>query len=176
MKQGEILERSQLEQLAKSALIRSDFGAASIQLVEQGKQIQKLSDQIAKHSQNSSKPPGSDGLKKPRTQSLRSKGETEWRTTRAPGDTLQMVLEPGEIIEHSVPSCPHCQADLCQVEAMGYDKRQVFDIPLVQFEVTEHRVAIKSVPWLRGQSARTFPDAIRHPTQYSPHIKPKPAI
>ncbi|MEZ4713467.1 MAG: DUF6444 domain-containing protein [Caldilineaceae bacterium] len=83
MKQGEILERSQLEQLAKSALIEVIL-ALQAQLVEQGKQIQKLSDQIAKHSQNSSKPPGSDGLKKPRTQSLRSKGETEWRTTRAP--------------------------------------------------------------------------------------------
>ncbi|MEZ4706951.1 MAG: DUF6444 domain-containing protein [Caldilineaceae bacterium] len=62
MKQGEILERSQLEQLAKSALIEVIL-ALQAQLVEQGKQIQKLSDQIAKHSQNSSKPPGSDGLK-----------------------------------------------------------------------------------------------------------------
>ncbi|MEZ4713693.1 MAG: IS66 family transposase zinc-finger binding domain-containing protein [Caldilineaceae bacterium] len=56
-----------------------------------------------------------------------------------------------------MPSCPHCQADLCQVEAMGYDKRQVFDIPLVQFEVTEHRVAIKACPGCGVKSARGVP-------------------
>ncbi|MEZ4707381.1 MAG: DUF6444 domain-containing protein [Caldilineaceae bacterium] len=84
MKQGEILERSQLEQLAKSALIEVIL-ALQAQLVEQGKQIQKLSDQIAKHSQNSSKPPGSDGLKKPQNAKLaQQRRETEWRTTRAP--------------------------------------------------------------------------------------------
>ncbi|MEZ4706966.1 MAG: transposase [Caldilineaceae bacterium] len=70
-----------------------------------------------------------------------------------------------------MPSCPHCQADLCQVEAMGYDKRQVFDIPLVQFEVTEHRVAIKACPGCGVKVQGAFPDAVRHPTQYGPRIK-----
>ncbi|MEZ4706967.1 MAG: DUF6444 domain-containing protein [Caldilineaceae bacterium] len=83
MKQGEILERSQLEQLAKSALIEVIL-ALQAQLVEQGKQIQKLSDQIAKHSQNSSKPPGSDGLKNRERKACAERRETEWRTTRAP--------------------------------------------------------------------------------------------
>ncbi|MEZ4712432.1 MAG: transposase [Caldilineaceae bacterium] len=27
------------------------------------------------------------------------------------------------------------------------------------------------MPWLRGQSAGAFPDAVRHPTQYGPRIK-----
>lgn len=171
MKRGEILERSQLEQLEKSALIEVIL-ALQAQLVEQGKQIQKLSDQIAKHSQNSSKPPGSDGLKKPRTQSLRTKGEKPYGGQPGhKGDTLPMVIEPDVIIEHGVTSCPHCQADLCQVEAVGYDKRQVFDIPPVQIEVTEHRVAIKACPACGEKVQGDYPDTVSQPTQYGPRIK-----
>jgi transposase len=171
MNQGEIMERSQLAELDKSSLIEL-IVVLQAQLVEQGKQIQKLSDQVAKTSQNSSKPPGSDGLKKPNPQSLRTKGEKPYGGQPGhKGDTLQMVLAPDVIIEHPVTRCPHCQADLCQVEAVGYDKRQVFDIPLVQFEVTEHRVAIKACPDCGGKVQGDFPDAVSQPTQYGPRIK-----
>lgn len=129
MNQPKILERSQLEELDKSALIEL-IVMLQAQLAEQGKQIQKLSDQIAKHSQNSSKPPGSDGLKKKKTQSLRQKGEKPYGGQPGhKGDTLQMVCAPDVVIEHALSNCPQCQADLSQVAAVGYDKRQVFDIP-----------------------------------------------
>ncbi|MEZ4707730.1 MAG: IS66 family transposase zinc-finger binding domain-containing protein [Caldilineaceae bacterium] len=65
-----------------------------------------------------------------------------------------------ELASTAQPSCPHCQADLCQVEAMGYDKVKVFDIRWWQFEVTEHRVAIKACPGC-GSGAGGVPDAVR---------------
>lgn len=171
MKQGEILERSQLEELDKSSLIDLIM-VLQAQVVEQGKQLQKLSDQVAKNSQNSSKPPGSDGLKKPNPQSLRTKGEKPYGGQPGhKGNTLQMVVEPDVIIEYPVTSCPHCQADLCAVEAEGYDKRQVFDIPLVRFEVTEHRVAIKACPDCGVKVQGEYPDAVSQPTQYGSRIK-----
>ena len=171
MNQPKILERSQLEELDKSALIEL-IVMLQVQLAEQGKQIQKLSDQIAKHSQNSSKPPGSDGLKKKKTQSLRQKGEKPYGGQPGhKGDTLQMVCAPDVVIEHALSNCPQCQADLSQVAAVGYDKRQVFDIPQVQFEVTEHRVAIKACPGCGVKVEGAFPDAVSQPTQYGPRIK-----
>ena len=166
-----MLDRAELEELDKGILIELILALQS-QLVEQGKQIQKLSDQVAKHSENSSKPPSSDGLKKRKTQSLRQKGERPYGGQPGhKGSTLQMVSEPDEIVEHAVLSCPHCQADLSTVEAVGYDKRQVFDIPPVQFEVTEYRVAIKECPGCGVSVQGEFPESVSQPTQYGPRIK-----
>ena len=45
------------------------------QVDELQKEVQKLKDQIAKNSRNSSKPPSSDGFKKPSPKSLRPRGK-----------------------------------------------------------------------------------------------------
>jgi hypothetical protein len=59
------LDRSQLEQLGKEALV-SIILTLQQTVAAQAAEIQKLRDQLAKNSRNSSKPPSSDGLKKPR--------------------------------------------------------------------------------------------------------------
>lgn len=171
MSQEQVLERQQLEQLDKSTLIDL-IVALQKQLAEQGQQIQKLSDQIAKNSQNSSKPPGSDGLKKMKTKSLRPKSAKPYGGQPGhQGATLQMVSDPDEIVDHLVASCPHCQVDLARVEAVGYDKRQVFDIPPLRLAVTEHRVAIKQCPGCGVEVRGTFPEAVSQPTQYGARLK-----
>ncbi len=171
MSQGQVLERQELEKLEKSSLIEL-IVAMQAQLTKQSEQIQKLSDQIAKNSRNSGKPPGSDGLKKMRTQSLRQKGERPYGGQPGhTGDTLKMVVEADKIVNHRVTSCPHCQHDLREVEAIDYDKRQVFDIPALQLEVTEHRVAIKECPGCGHAVSGKFPESVSQPTQYGERLK-----
>ena len=165
MSQGPVLARQELEKLEKSSLIEL-IVVMQAQMAKQSEQIQKLSDQIAKNSRNSGKPPGSDGLKKMKTQSLRQKGERPYGGQPGhTGDTLKMVVEAGKIVNHAVTSCPHCLKDLTAVEAIGYDKRQVFDIPPLQLAVTEHRVAIKECPGCGHEVRGEFPKSVSQPTQ-----------
>ena len=141
----EKVDREQLNKLDKETLIELLLSAlARIDELErvvasQAATIQQLQDQLSKNSTNSSKPPSSDGLKKPKTRSLRQKGKRPLGGQPGhKGNTLKMVAEPDYVEPHRVLHCPHCQTDLSEIEAVGHEKRQVFDIPPVRLEVTEH--------------------------------------
>lgn len=169
----EQLDREQLNKLDKETLINLLLVALQRiddlekQVASQAVTIQKLQDQLAKDSHNSSKPPSSDGLKKPKTQSLRQKGQKPIGGQLGhKGDTLKMVAEPHHIQRHPVAHCPHCQTDLSAVAATGYERRQVFDIPPVQIEVTEHQAEIKQCPGCRQTVKGQFPADVQQPTQY----------
>lgn len=164
-------QENQLAELDKETLI-AILLALHQQLAEQVAEVQALRDQLAKNSRNSGKPPSSDGLKKPRTRSLRQ------HTGRQPGGqpghqghTLQRVEEPDHIAPHPVVACPHCDTDLKSVAPAGYEQRQVFDVPPVRIEVTEHRVEIKLCPGCGQQVKGAFPADVTQPVQYGPRIK-----
>jgi len=65
-------DKKQLTELDKEALI-SIILTLQQSVEKQAAEIQSLRDQLAKNSGNSGRPPSSDGLKEPRTQSLRKK-------------------------------------------------------------------------------------------------------
>ncbi len=164
-------DRRQLEKLDKESLIEFVL-VMQQQLAEQRVLIQKLSDQLAKDSHNSSKPPSSDGLKKRRTQSLRQKGEhPKGGQPGHKGDTLKRVTEPDHIELHVVTTCPGCATDLRSLEPERYEKRQVFDVPPVQLEVTEHQAEVKLCPGCDQEVKGIFPEHVSQPTQYGARLK-----
>ena len=73
---------------------------------------------------------------------------------------------PERTLTHEVPSCAHCQASLQGIEVVGYEERQVFDMPAIRIEVTAHRAEIKVCPACGTPSKGTFPDAVTQAVQY----------
>ena len=146
---------------------------AIVQLFDQLiQELQALQDQLNKNSKNSSKPPSSDGLKKPRTKSQRKRGNKKNGGQEGHvGHTLEPVEEPDHIELHEVEQCDLCGATLTDIEAEDHKRRQVFDIPPVKIEVTEHRAEIKTCPHCRYTNTASFPPDVTALVQYGLRIK-----
>jgi transposase len=142
------------------------------QLAKQGEALQALQARLAKHSGNSSKPPSSDGYGKvKRTASLRQSGDKpNGGQPGHAGHTLGAVDTPDRIEPHEADTCAHCQASLTAIASVGYEERQVFDIPAVRIEATAHRAAIKVCPACGHVNKGSFPASVRQAVQYGPMV------
>jgi transposase len=169
----ELPDLSQLSHSEKDDLIRLLWSM----LQSQAKQITALQAQVAdlqsnrnKNSRNSSKPPSSDGLSKPAPKSLRVAGEKPTGGQKGhPGRTLSQATEPNKIVVHNVPDqCQACQRKL--PFAYVSETRQVFDLPVLQFEVTEHQ-AMQSICTCGHVHTAQFPADVRATVQYGPRAQ-----
>jgi transposase len=82
-----------------------------------------------------------------------------------------MVQEPDHIEIHRLANCPHCHHDLSEARAQAIDRRQVFDIPPVNLEVTEHQAPVVCCPNCQQYVQAPFPATVNHPVQYGERIK-----
>ncbi len=168
----ELPDLDRLSVAEKDDLIRDLWSLVrtlSAQVTTLEAKVVDLEARLAQNSRNSSKPPSSDGLNKPKPKSLRKRGERPTGGQKGhKGHTLVKVAEPDRIVRHAPPT--HC--DVCQrplPEAVLAESRQVFDLPTLDFEVTEHQVLAAQCAC--GNNCRgTFPGGIFSPVQYGPSV------
>ena len=129
-----------------------------------------LQERAALNSRNSSKPPATDGYAKPKPKSLRGKsGKKTGGQPGHTGTTLKSVEIPDNTEVHPLSSCPcGCGSDLSGQPPLGYESRQVFDLPPQKLVVTEHRIEVKRCP-VSGELVRApWPVGVTAPVQYGP--------
>jgi transposase len=157
----------------KDELIRSQHAQLVVMhdlVFKLEKRIAALEARLALNSQNSSKPPSSDGLKKPlKTQSTREvSGRSSGGQPGRKGQTLKRVDQPDHVVLHpALDVCDVCQQALPESEMA--QSRQVFDLPPTRFEVTEH-IALRAQCTCGKVHVGAFPEHVRAPVQIGPGI------
>jgi transposase len=144
------------------------------QLATQGEALQAFPTRLANNSGNSSQPPSSDGYGTvQRTASLRQSGDKpNGGQPGHEGQTLSAADAPDRRETHEVDTCAHGQASLAAIASVGYEERQVFDIPAVRIHVTAHRAESKICPACGHASQGRFPASVRHAVHYGPLVHP----
>ncbi|MCK5904851.1 MAG: IS66 family transposase [Gammaproteobacteria bacterium] len=159
------------------------FNEVGLQLVvlaealeKQTAAIKELQAMLAKDSSNSGKPPSSDGYHKKkaekRTESQRKKGQNTTGGQKGhPGETLKSTAHPDKIEIHLVECCEYCGHCLKNEAVMGYEERQVFDIPSIHIEITAHHAEIKICPTCSLKNKGEFPLDTTEGAQYGKGVK-----
>jgi transposase len=132
----------------------------------------ELQDRLAKNSQNSGKPPSTDGYEKPSPKSRRKRsGKKTGGQPGHEGSTLEMSDEPDAVEHHNVDICESCGNDLSEIAPDEHEKRQEVEINPEPATVTEHQAEIKTCPLCGYVNRADFPEHLKKPIQYGAHIK-----
>jgi len=169
----ELPDLSQLSHSQKDELIRllwSMIQGQAKQIAALQLQVADVQSRLSKNSRNSSKPPSSDGLNKPAPKSLRvAGGNTTGGQKGHPGRTLSQATEPDKVVVHGVPDqCQSCDRKL--PFAYVNETRQVFELPVLQFEVTEHHV-MQAICSCGHVHTAEFPSGVNASVQYGPRAQ-----
>jgi transposase len=142
----------------------------SARVLELSARVTQLEARVSKNSQNSSKPPSSDAFVKPPPRSLRrSSGRQPGKQPGGQGFALKPRPEPDEVVVHAPGACRSCGDDLSNAPVVGEQVRQVFDLPPIELEVTEHRAQRRACS-CGAVTTAAFPPEATAPTCYGPGV------
>jgi len=135
--------------------------------------VQELEAQQSKNSTNSSKPPSSDGLKKPfRTQSLREKsGRKPGGQPGHEGKTIKFSETPDEVIPVETKKRCDCGASLDEAQIIDSERRQVVDLPPLKPITIEYRGDIVKCRCCQREHNLEFPATVTPGVSYGDGVK-----
>ncbi|WP_373233515.1 IS66 family transposase [Cohnella sp.] len=152
--------------LALNLKLTETVAAQALRIEALEKRIHELERQLGQNSNNSSKPPSSDGLRKPPV-NLRKSGGKRGAPKGHPGHTLHQAEHPDHIITlPTEQTCGHCHSSLRDAKFIGHEKRQVLDLPVPQLVVTEYRAEQRRCSCCHRITQASFPADVTAPVQY----------
>ncbi|MFA6145555.1 MAG: IS66 family transposase [Sulfuricurvum sp.] len=131
--------------------------------------VDELERRLKLNSSNSSKPPSTDSPFDPKTKkpsNAEGKKRKPGGQKGREGKNLKMVQEPDSIIVSSPQMCSGCGSSLVDITPSSIASRQVFDLPVLKIEVTEHQAHTKKCPCCKAVNKGIFPIEVKAPTQY----------
>ena len=136
------------------------------------KKIEELTEQKNKNSNNSSKPPSSDGLKKPnKNRSLREKTDKKQGGQKGhDGHYLELIGEPDDVKHVILSRCQGCTNwNKCHGNACIGEKRYVVDVEIKQ-TLIEYRSLVVTCPLDKEKLKGVFSDTVNGRISYGNKI------
>jgi transposase len=146
------------------------FQRQAAQVAALAARVEQLEVRLGGHSQNSHRPPSSDGPRKPPRGRRPQSGRAPGGQAGHPGHTLEMAATPDQVVDHHPSHCAACGTALAAATASAVARRQVVDLPPLRLVVTEHRAATVCCPRCRRATAAPFPAHVTQPVQYGPRL------
>ena len=155
----------QVEQLTKLVKeLREQLAAANAKIAE-------LEERLNKNSQNSSKPPSSDGYKKPSPKSLCKPSEKKQGGQPGhKGSTLNITKEPTETVSHMPKECAGCPRQAKCRKRISVAKTRYIADAAVDITLAAHESLEIECPRSRERLCGPFPANVNAPVQYGENL------
>jgi transposase len=158
-------------QVAELGVLRARAAELQAEAAVLQGQVADLAARVGMNSQNSSKPPSSDGLAKPAPKSLRKKtGRKPGRPKGQPGATMALTDSPDRRVRHVPACCAGCGNSLAGSAETGMERRQVTELPPVRAEDTEHQLVELECGGCGTRTKAPAPAGVSAPVQYGPRF------
>ena len=131
--------------------------------------LEELERRLGLTSQTSSKPPSTDGFRKPAPASSRTSTKPFGGQKGHKGKTLKQVTHPDERVSLPVTECVVCKACLASDKAIDVMNRQVFEVK-VSRHVVQYEADVK-VCRCGKRNVASFPEGVNSPVQYGNSAK-----